>query len=167
MSATEIVQKGHSVLRTHARTLEQDEIHTRATQQIIQEMQKILETQPDGVALAAPQIGHAIRVFVVSPRAFRTRKPTEHLVYINPHIIKTSKNRELLDEGCLSVRGLYGRAQRFTQTTVSALDEQGHPFTRGASGLLAQIFQHEIDHLNGILFDDHATDLQEYTPPIS
>lgn len=166
MSVTQIVQKGHPALRSCARELTIDEITTRRIQNIIAEMHSVLATQPDGVALAAPQIGEELRIFVISPRAFRLHKITEHLVYINPEILKTSKNRELVDEGCLSVRGLYGRAYRFNQATVSALDEEGRPFTRGASGLLAQIFQHEIDHLNGILFDDHAIDIQKYTPPI-
>ena len=69
-----------------------------------------------------------------------------------------------VDEGCLSVRWLYGKVERAEKITVRAYDENGKPFTMGASGLLAQAFQHEIDHLNGILFIDKATDLKEMIP---
>ena len=75
-----------------------------------------------------------------------------------------SKKRQILDEGCLSVRPLFGKVERSEKATVTAYDENGKKFTRGGSGLLAQIFQHEIDHLNGILFIDKATDLKEQPP---
>jgi peptide deformylase len=71
---------------------------------------------------------------------------------------------QLMPEGCLSVRWLYGDVERSTQATVTAYDEHGESFVRGASGLLAQIFQHEIDHLDGILFIDKAHNLEEVTP---
>ena len=63
------------------------------------------------------------------------------------------------DEGCLSVDTWYGKTKRAQKVTIRAYDENGKAIERGASGLLAQIFQHEIDHLNGVLFTDHATDL--------
>ena len=72
-----------------------------------------------------------------------------------------SREKEWMPEGCLSVRPLYGKTFRSVKATVVAYDENGKKFTRGASGLLAQIFQHETDHLKGILFIDHAKDVKE------
>src|SRR6185295_15811219 len=86
------------------------------------------------------------------------------LVFINPKISKLSRDKEWVPEGCLSVRWLYGRTYRSKKATVTAYDENGKKFVRGASGLLAQIFQHETDHLNGILFIDHAVDIKEELP---
>ena len=86
------------------------------------------------------------------------------VVYINPEIKKLSRTKTRVDEGCLSVRYLYGKVERSEKATVTAYDENGHKFTRGGSGLLAQIFQHEIDHLNGILFIDKADDIVEILP---
>ncbi|MFC1730761.1 peptide deformylase, partial [candidate division KSB1 bacterium] len=87
------------------------------------------------------------------------------LVYINPKIKKTSKKLSELEEGCLSVEGYSGTVTRSQQVTVEAYDEHGVKFTRGASGLLAQIFQHEIDHLNGVLYIDHARDIKKLETP--
>ena len=69
-----------------------------------------------------------------------------------------------MPEGCLSVRWLYGRTLRYTKASIEAYDKKGKKFSRGASGLLAQIFQHETDHLKGILFIDHAEDIKEELP---
>jgi peptide deformylase len=85
-------------------------------------------------------------------------------VYINPLIIKSSKDKKNMEEGCLSCRWWYGKSKRASRVTIEALDQDGNHFTQDASGLLAQIFQHEIDHLNGILFIDHAKDLKEIDP---
>jgi len=65
-----------------------------------------------------------------------------------------------MDEGCLSVRGKYGKVKRSEKTTMTALDESGKKFRYGGSGLISQIFQHETDHLDGILFTDKATDIE-------
>ena len=86
------------------------------------------------------------------------------LILINPKISRLSRKKEWIPEGCLSVRPLYGKTFRSKKATVTAYDENGKKFTRGASGLLAQIFQHETDHLNGILFIDHAKDVKEEIP---
>ena len=88
-------------------------------------------------------------------------KKNYHLVYINPRIVKVSQEKKNLEEGCLSVRPLYGKVRRSVRATVEALDEYGNHFTQGASGLLAQIFQHETDHLDGVLFVDKAKDVRE------
>ncbi|MCR4306753.1 MAG: peptide deformylase, partial [Candidatus Yonathbacteria bacterium] len=79
-------------------------------------------------------------------------------------ITKTSKQKVWMTEGCLSVRWLYGDVKRATKTEVRAYDEHGKRFTRGASRLLSQIFQHEIDHLDGVLFIDKARHVEELPP---
>ena len=71
----------------------------------------------------------------------------------------------MTEEGCLSVRYLYGKVKRSVKATIEAYDENGKRHTFGASGLLAQIFQHEMDHLSGVLFTDTAIDVEEIIPP--
>ena len=138
-------------------------------------MKKALATQDDGVGLAAPQIGVSLRIFIVSGKIFHpdfrrghktetTTPISEDLIFINPEIIKLSKKTKLMDEGCLSVRPYYGKVERSLNATVRAFNETGEVFIRGASGLLAHIFQHEVDHLNGILFVDKAVDVHEPHP---
>lgn len=162
----DVVQKGHVALKSIAREIPKDAIKSERIQKIILRMQEALSACADGVALAAPQIGESVRIFIVHPRTWKGETPPkgEHLVYINPIITKRSQKKETMDEGCLSVRGVYGKTRRSTRATVEALDENGVAFSRGAGGLLAQIFQHETDHLNGILFIDHATELVRAEP---
>ncbi len=114
------------------------------------------------MAIAAPQVGIGKRIFVVSARVLG-RGDTD-LVFINPTIIKQAKQTKLLEEGCLSVRWIYGLVRRSTKVSVSAYNPSGEKFTYHGSGLVAQIFQHEIDHLNGILFIDQATETIEVKP---
>lgn len=162
-----IVQKENSVLREIAKEVPREEITSPKIQKIISDMKQALESQSDGVALAAPQIGIPLRIFIVSKKAFAIMddedpKDTsyEDLICINPQIIKKSKKTQIMDEGCLSVRGSYGNVKRARQATIEAYNEHADKFTRGGGGLLAQIFQHEIDHLNGILFIDKAEDVE-------
>ena len=82
------------------------------------------------------------------------------MVFINPKIEKFSKEKRDMPEGCLSVRGTYGKVKRSVRCTIKAYDEKGNLITRGASGFLAQIFQHETDHLNGILFIEKAKNVE-------
>ena len=136
-------------------------------------MRKALGGEEDGVAIAAPQIGESLRIFIVRGDVLlfaKGKKPSskekvEDLVFINPEIIKISKKKKKVEEGCLSVRWLYGKVLRSEKMTIGAYNEKGVWIERGASGLLAQIFQHEIDHLDGILFTDKAEDLRDLPPP--
>jgi len=163
-----IVQDGEPVLRKISAPVPEELFGTPELRSIVDDMAATLDGQLDGVAIAAPQIGIPYRIFVV--RYDRTIPPTpdgelEHPadlgVYINPEFVKSSRRRLEMDEGCLSVRGIYGKTMRHERATVRARDIDGTSFERGGGGLLAQIFQHETDHLNGILFIDHATDLIE------
>lgn len=181
-----IVQKDAPVLRMHAEPVNQKDFDSPRLKKILSDMQAALEKEEDGVAIAAPQIGVPLRIFVVSHRAFefaenetpeealRTalpdtqaslhkKSPARDMVFINPEITKLSRKKIWLPEGCLSVRWLYGETSRADKATIRAHNEHGKLFTRGGSGLLAQIFQHETDHLNGVLFIDHARNVEKIT----
>jgi len=130
---------------------------------LIKDMRITLALEEDGVALAAPQVGINKQLFVVSPLSYKDDSKFRPLVFINPRILKTNKKRVEMEEGCLSVRWIYGKTRRYTTVSIEALDENGKLFTYGASGLLAHIFQHEIDHLYGELFIDRGYDLEEFS----
>lgn len=161
-------------MREIAREVRPEEIVTPKIQKIINDMCTTLFSQDDGVAIAAPQIGVPLRIFVVSRKVPMIIKGEEYIkeklinekdtVYINPKIKRVSRAKARLDEGCLSVRYLYGKVERAEKVTIEAYDKNGQKFTKGASGLLAQIFQHETDHLNGVLFTDKADNIVEVLP---
>ena len=156
-----------SVLRKRAKEILIKDIKSSFIKNLIKDMRETLFAEPDGVALAAPQVAESIRIFIVSPKAFPdSDAKNAHLVYINPRITKLSANTIICDEGCLSVRWKYGKIRRAEKAAIEACDENGLKFSRGASGILAEIFQHEIDHLDGILFTDEASDLHEINPPM-
>lgn len=170
-----IVQDGDKVLREVASPVPLEDIPSPKIKKILEDMKISLRSQSDGVAIAAPQIGVGLRIFVVSRNVEIMLKGMEEApevekalikdeVYINPKIDKLSKTKHKVDEGCLSVRPFFGKVERAEKATVTAYDENGKKFTRGGSGLLAQIFQHEIDHLDGVLFIDKATDIVEVLP---
>lgn len=161
-----IVQQEAAVLRQQAQEVPVGKIASPETKKVLKAMSAALAKEEDGVAIAAPQIGVGLRIFVVSGRLITEEgeKLKDDLIFINPVIKSASKKKVAMDEGCLSVRWLYGKVQRADKATVEAYDEQGKKFTRHGSGLWAQIFQHEIDHLDGILFIDKASDLTEMKP---
>ncbi|MFC2017892.1 peptide deformylase [Chloroflexota bacterium] len=111
---------------------------------------EMLETMPavSGVGLAAPQVGVSLRLAVIG------LPEEEPIVLVNPEIIRKSGERTV-DEGCLSVPGYRGEITRCEAVTVKGRDRRGKEFRIKATGLLAQALEHEIDHLNGLLFIDH------------
>jgi peptide deformylase len=150
-------------LRLVAEEVKPSEFGTKKLKDIVKAMQEALAKEQDGVALAAPQIGVSKRIFVVAPLSYEEKAKWKPLVFINPKITKVSKKVQEQHEGCLSVRWIYGKTSRHASATVEAHDENGNKFSFGGTGLLAHIFQHEVDHLDGILFIDHGYDLEEYT----
>lgn len=152
-----IIQKDNEILRQKAKIVPLDTIGSKKIKKIIGRMKKILAESKDGVALAAPQIGESLRIFIT-----KTPSDSDFKIFINPVIKKSSKNKKTVPEGCLSVEGVYGTIKRVEKLTVEADDEDGKKFICGASGLLAQIIQHEMDHLNGVLFIDKAERLGKY-----
>lgn len=164
-----IVQDGDPVLRAVAEPVAEHEFGTKELDALVARMLAVLDGEKDGVALAAPQIGVSRRIFVV--RYDRLYAPPEGVtpppdtgVYINPEFVKASRRRVEMDEGCLSVRRIYGKTLRHERATVRARRPDGTVFERGGGGILAQVFQHETDHLDGILFIDHAVELIEISP---
>lgn len=165
---TDIVQRDNPVLRHKAKEVSVDQIGSDHIQAIIRKMKTAVHSQKDGVAIAAPQVGEALRIFVVNGELLKKadkkfKGEDKDIVFINPKITKLSKDRHDMEEGCLSVRWLYGRVKRASKASITAYDEGGEVVKRGASGLLAQIFQHECDHLEGVLFTDKAEDVWEMT----
>jgi len=174
----EIVQDGTPILREIAKPVPEELFGSAELSRLISDMAEALDYYPEGVAIAAPQVGVQYRLFIV--RKDRTLHPpsngqrggstaksnlavepprAEVEVYINPEIVKTSRKKAKADEGCLSVHGMYGTTNRHEQVTIKARGIDGSHIMRGAGGLMAQIFEHEIDHLNGILFTDRAEHL--------
>ena len=173
MTKTKILQRDAPVLREMAKSVPIKDIKSKKIRTILAQMKEALHGEEDGVAIAAPQIGESLRIFIVSGKAlawsnktkrFDKKKESDDLVFINPEIIKASKKKKKVEEGCLSIRWLYGQVKRSEKVTLRAYDENGVEVERGASGLLAQIFQHETDHLDGILFTDKALNIQDLPP---
>ena len=165
----EIVQDGNPVLREKAKEVPLAEIKSEKIQQIIRNMKFAMDSQEDGVAIAAPQIGEPFSIFLVSDKVMKEadreyKSIGRDLVFINPVISKLSRSKHEVEEGCLSVRWKYGKVKRSIKATIKAYNELGEVVERGASGLLAQVFQHETDHLNGILFIDKAYNVQDIPP---
>ena len=173
-----IIQKENPLLHQKAASVPVADIRKKTARDLIERMKQALRAEPSGVGLAAPQIGISRAIFIVSryvldPKeidviesveAIRKKKETEeYLIFVNPRIIKQSRKKAVLTEGCLSVRGVYGKIKRSTNVTVEAHDENGKKFTRGAGGLFAQVLQHETDHLAGVLFVDKALSLEKTT----
>ncbi len=163
---TKLVAPNHPALYTTAEEVTPEEFTDGTVTKLIKDLKAGLRSYSvDGfvpVAIAAPQIGVSKRVFLIDDQSNgkdRDRLPT--IVAINPVLKKLSKKTHLVEEGCLSLPELYGSVRRSTNVTMTALDEHGKPFERGAGGLLAQIIQHEYDHLDGILFTDRAEEVWE------
>ncbi|MDO8576171.1 MAG: peptide deformylase [bacterium] len=181
-------------LREIAHEIPVADIRGVAIKKLIADMKSLLAKEKYGVALAASQLGVPLRLFIVSGRALardrRLPAPSEarqagnapdedgeqggdevkplpalpDQVYINPVLLKMSRTKKEKHEGCLSVRGKWGIVPRAEKTMLSAYDEKGQKMTRGASGFLAHVFQHEMDHLDGILYTDKAAALYDDKP---
>jgi peptide deformylase len=123
--------------------------------------------EDDGIGLAAPQVAAQVRVIVVGKDALAEQdtmpfSADEDLVLINPVIQTYSWKTELDDEGCLSVPGFGGLVERHTTVTIEALSRTGKAITFTAKKYFARVLQHEIDHLNGILFIDRAKEVWKH-----
>lgn len=166
-----IVKHPAAVLHERAAEVPVEAISSPKIQSIINEMSEALRKTPDGIGIAAPQIGYPLRIFLASEEALRwdetdqhepedrKKKKWEYYVFINPVIIKTSRRKIIEAEGCLSVPGVYGRVERAEKVSIEAYNEKGEKFTRGTSKLYARVMQHEVDHLEGVLFIERAKTL--------
>ena len=143
---------GDPVLRRRAAPIEEVSESVRA---LIDDMFETMYAE-EGVGLAAPQVGEEIRLVVIDPH----EEGTEPMVLINPQIVESGSDTAKREEGCLSIPGLSEVVERPATVVVDALDRDGAPQRIEAEGLLATILQHEIDHLDGILFIDRLSPLK-------
>ena len=162
-----IIRFGNPILRHKARHLTVDEIKSDEIQQLITDMRTLNETKKHGVGLAAPQVGHSISLSVIGI------KPTPHRpdiarfeqVIINPEY-KGIGRRTGMWEGCQSGGAgkdtLFARALRYSSIQARWLDETGKAHKSELTGFIAHVFQHETDHLSGILFVDRVRDTTSY-----
>jgi peptide deformylase len=162
MTIREIVTLPDPVLRRKARavTLFNPELQT-----LIDDMISTMREAP-GVGLAAPQVGISDRIIVVEypEDDEQENSPKKLYVVINPEIKEISDESEMGIEGCLSIPNLHGEVERALAVTVKGLTRHGQSFKIKAKAWLARVFQHEIDHLNGVVFTDRATKVWRPAP---
>jgi peptide deformylase len=156
MAIREIITLPNKALRSKARKVTSFD---KELQTLIDDMIETMRAAP-GVGLAAPQVDVPIRVIVVEFREEQEEEddetPPKLYTLVNPEIVRAAAEEELGTEGCLSIPGIVGDVERPISVTVKGSNRRGQPVKIKASGWLARIFQHEVDHLNGILFVDRA-----------
>ncbi len=154
---------GNPILRTTAKHLTIDEILSDDVQQTIKDMRYTVANKKYGVGLAAPQVGIPISVALIAIKPTLTRPDRQvfNRVIINPKILKTYGNRKRMWESCISFgtgpNTPYGETYRYKNIDVQYFDENGREIVEHLTGLPAHVFQHELDHLNGVLFVDRLT----------
>jgi peptide deformylase len=162
MTIRKIITLPNPVLRRKARTVTQFESEF---QTLVEDMIETMREAP-GVGLAAPQLGVSERLIVIEYPVNDDQEdaPKKLFVVANPQITQAVEETELGIEGCLSIPGLHGEVERALAVTVKGQTRRGQPVRIKANGWLARIFQHEIDHLNGIVFTDRAIKVWKPTP---
>jgi peptide deformylase len=155
----EIIEEGHPKLRKIAKKVDPKELHDPLFQQLVDDMFETMYHAP-GVGLAAPQVNVSKRLFVMDVHD----DEHEPAVVVNPKIESAEEEIELT-EGCLSVPGMVGEITRFRRIVVCGLDRHGNRIRLAGEGLFAQCIQHEIDHLDGILYIDRARNVRPAATP--
>jgi peptide deformylase len=145
------------ILRKVSKKVSELELKMPLTQQLIDDMFETMYDAP-GIGLAAPQVGIAKRIIVV-----HVGEDDGPYAIINP-VLTDFEGEAVATEGCLSIPGKIGDVTRAEKCTVTGLDRKGKKFRLEAEGLLARCFQHEVDHLDGVLILDKATDIREAIP---
>ncbi len=168
MALRQIVTLPEPVLRRKAKPVTKFD---KDLQTLVDDMIETMREAP-GVGLAAPQVNVSDQLIVVEyseddddeeeDTEEKPPKPKKLYVMINPEIIKTSEEKVMGVEGCLSIPGIQGEVERFEAIQVKGLNRRGQPLKLKLNGWMARIFQHEIDHLNGVLFTDLATRLWKF-----
>lgn len=156
MAILEIKQEGDPILRKKAQPVRKVNAGVRT---LLDDMVETMHSAP-GVGLAAPQVGIGKRIIVVDPGEARGGL----FQVVNPEITWHSDELDRGTEGCLSIAGWLGDVDRWTKVRVKGLDRQGHDVYIEAEGYLARVFQHEIDHLDGVLYTDKCVNLREIVP---
>ncbi|CAN5648126.1 peptide deformylase [soil metagenome] len=157
-------QFGNPLLRQKAKELSKNEILSPPIQGLIKNMLYNLENKKYGVGLAAPQIGESIALSVISikPTPARPELKRQELTIMNPKIVQEYGRRTGMYEGCISGPDLFAEVLRYKRIRLSWLDEKAKKHERDFDGFMAHVLQHEIDHVNGILFVDRVKDTKSY-----
>ena len=146
----EIVTHGHPALRRRADPIPEV---TPEVRRLADEMLTAMKER-DGIGLAATQVDRPVRMFVTKVPDDRER------VFINPELVRTGIDTDAGEEGCLSIPGPRAKVERAAEVRVQARNRRGRRFTIEAHGMLARAIQHELDHLNGVLFIDHLSEAE-------
>ena len=168
-----IVALPHPALRRVAAPVAAEDIRTPRIQRLVSDMRETLRAAPDGVGLAAPQVGLPLRIFLVSEEAEHISEPApphatpapeskrawRSQVFINPVATKRSRAKSRLAEGCLSLPGKFGEVPRSEKVYLEWHDERGRKHGRGFTKFIARVIQHELDHLDGVLIADRVEKL--------
>ncbi len=168
MRVLKLTQFGNPILRQKAQPLTAKEIGSKKTQQLIADMRQTLKSMKIGVGLAAPQVGEGIALAIVQmrPTPHRPKVTPFDLILINPEITETFGRRSQLWEGCISSgldkNGLFAKVPRYKKIRLRYYDEIGKQHHKNFEGLPAHVIQHEVDHLNGVLFVDRVTETKTY-----
>jgi peptide deformylase len=166
MAVREVKLLGDPVLRKRADEISL-EVNTEVPDQVRSfgippELEKLIADMFDtmyaeeGIGLAAPQIGESVRVIVVDPH----EEGVTPFALVNPTILEFSDDTDRAEEGCLSVPGLREVVERPVRVVVEGISREGHPVRVEADGLVARILQHEVDHIDGIMFLDRVSPLK-------
>lgn len=159
---------GNPLLREKAKRLGKSDIVSEDIQQLIADMKHTLEKKKYGVGLAAPQVGQGVALSVIGIKATPSRPDAEPFstVIINPEVVETFGKRTGMWEGCISCgtgnSTLYGKVPRYRKVRLKWFDEAARQHERTFEGLAAHVIQHEVDHLNGVLFVDRVRDTKTY-----
>lgn len=163
-----ITQFGNPILRKQARLLSEEDIRSAKLQQLISAMKEMLVSKKQGVGLAAPQVGfdQAVAIIEIQKTPLRPDVTAFSLVIINPRITMVYGRKSQLWEGCISSGAgnavLFAKVPRYKKIELEYYDEAAKKHTNIFDGLSAHVIQHEVDHLNGILFVDKVTDTTSY-----
>jgi peptide deformylase len=166
MALLKIARLGHPVLRQQAASVEESEIKSTAFARFVDDMIDTMR-ESDGVGLAAPQVYASKRLAIVEVKGPHPRYPNQPevplTVLVNPRVVSHSVEIEEDWEGCLSIPDLRGRVPRWQSVEIAALDRTGNPIELKAGGFFARVIQHELDHLDGVMFLERMNDLRTLT----
>ena len=151
---------GNPILRAVAQRLNKDEILSDKIQTLIADMYYTVERKQYGVGLAAPQVGRSVAISVIAIKSTPSRPDLEpeKLTIINPEIVQFYGRKASMWEGCISGLELYAQVPRYKKLRLTWMDEQAHEHEQDFDGFIAHVLQHEVDHLNGILYVDKIRD---------
>lgn len=153
MSDLPVIKHPNDILRQKSENVSEKDLHSKEVQDLIDSMIETMNHEK-GVGLAGPQVGKHLRIIIAE-----TKDGSK--AFVNPKIIARSEKMVDSQEGCLSIPGVFGIVKRHDTVKVKAKDRNGDPVRLKTDGLLSVIFQHEIDHLDGILFIDKAEKIIE------